>query len=284
MGENDNKIIDENNNQINPNANNWVNNEVWVNMNNIKDWLTETLWWEVPHIWMQPENIKTDSFVNDATSTIISSNWLNEQKQDLKVESSDPYDLPWISVNKSTTDTLDEKLPEILPEILPTNEPKNDTKPKDEVVTEELSNVLPAEKVLWIWVDTYDDKKNWISSKKLIWLVYFVIFVSILIWFYFYYNQNKNMDDNLESMSWELINWTWDNETNSSTVDESLDSKWAVNESWNTSASTTDKNETWWNDTTKASSWDSSKSEEAIINDFEDELDSLFDMIDKNDK
>ncbi|MDD3302115.1 MAG: hypothetical protein PHN31_01040 [Candidatus Gracilibacteria bacterium] len=309
MGENDNKIIDENNNQINPNANNGVNTEVGVNINNIKDGLTETLGGEVPHIGIQPENIKTDSFVSDATSTIINNNGVTpEQNQNLKVESSDPYDLPGISVppkqkigprldidseidikdgvtsaivnNIKNTDLLDEKLPE----VLPTNEPNIGEKPKeDNLVTEELSHVLPAEKVGSTGVDNSSDDKNH-YSKRLIGLVYLVIFVSIMIGLYFYYSQNKKTDENEKTLSGQIIDGTGLNNMDGDTVDESLDSKGVIDESGDTTTPLTDKNETGGNTETKVSSGDSSKSEEAIINDFEDELDSLFDMIDKNDK
>ena len=130
------------------------------------------------------------------------------------------------------------------------------------------------------------------STNKLTAVVYLVIFISILIWVYFYVTQNKDMLDKLldkdETSTWQIETLTWetDNTTTTNTDTESgilntententnLNEDLAPNKSEKDPISTTSTN----------SSWTSNQNDDAIIKDFENELDSLFNMIDENAK
>lgn len=124
------------------------------------------------------------------------------------------------------------------------------------------------------------------STNKLTAVIYLVIFVSILIWVYFYVKQNpdllKQITGNESSQTWETDTNTWEEniiDTNSWIVDdntnsENIDNSTLINEWTNSNKDPSN--------TSTSSSW--TATEEVIIEDFEKELDSLFDAIDENAK
>lgn len=153
-----------------------------------------------------------------------------------------------------------------------------------EVIEDNNTNNLEDTENLKVENNTYPN-----STNKLTAVVYLVIFISILIWVYFYVTQNKDMLDKLldkdETSTWQIETLTWetDNTTTTNTDTESgilntentdLNEDLAPNKSEKDPLSTTSTN----------SSWTSNQNEDAIIKDFENELDSLFNMIDENAK
>lgn len=159
----------------------------------------------------------------------------------------------------------------------------------DDTITEDFSSkVIPAEKI----GDTTSIKQAIESdnfAKKMTWVVYAIIFISILIWLYFYIHQNKKVRDDNPTI--ETITWVEDSSNTLSWTENinSLDT-----DSWTKDIETIDlwDSETWTKnekDPNFSTSWSSSiswswKSEQAIMDDFEKELDSLFDMVDENEK
>lgn len=136
-------------------------------------------------------------------------------------------------------------------------------------------------------VDNSDEKCSQ-NSKKMLNIIYLIIFLCIAIWIAFYINQNKsslikitNKENNtLEEMSigsWETDSVVIENSVNNSTWIDSTTEIWtSINTNSNISWSI---NSTW-----AIKTEEDKKNEEAIIKDFEKELDSLFDVIDQNAK
>lgn len=124
------------------------------------------------------------------------------------------------------------------------------------------------------------------STNKLTAVVYLVIFVSILIWVYFYVKQNPDILNQItgkeSTQTWETNTITWEEniiDTNSwiiedSTNIENVDNNTLINEWTNSNKDPSN--------TSTSSTW--TATEEVIIEDFEKELDSLFDAIDENAK
>lgn len=123
------------------------------------------------------------------------------------------------------------------------------------------------------------DNNKW--TKNILNVVYAIIVICVLIWVAFYINQNKipkiNSDIKETTQSWIV-----EDDTNLQTDKENINSSWDI-------GSKTDEDTT----TNTSSSWtisasgeiktdEEKKNEEAIIKDFEKELDSLFDVIDQN--
>ncbi len=124
------------------------------------------------------------------------------------------------------------------------------------------------------------------STRNLTSVVYLIIFISICIWLYFYVTQNKDLMDKIMwgTQTWETLITTWANVTNDEIIPENVN----LNNTWETII--TDKEETpktekdpintWWDKQSPTTD----KKDEAVIQDFEKELDSLFNMIDENAK
>lgn len=125
------------------------------------------------------------------------------------------------------------------------------------------------------------------NSKKILNIVYLIIFLCIAIWIAFYINQNKStlikVQNNEKTLSGETNLATWSlNVTSDNNTWTTSNSTWNITSTWETNLNT---NNSW----TISASWtvkteEDKKNEEAIIKDFEKELDSLFDVIDQNAK
>lgn len=129
------------------------------------------------------------------------------------------------------------------------------------------------------------------SANKLTSVIYLVIFISICIWLYFYITQNKDILNELlgkdKTNSWQIETLTWEVDNTTTTTDiesdnvntENIDNT-TVKENPNNINNEKDPSTS----TTTTVSWTTNKKEEVIIKDFENELDSLFNMIDENAK
>ncbi|NDK08976.1 hypothetical protein EOM39_07110 [Candidatus Gracilibacteria bacterium] len=149
-----------------------------------------------------------------------------------------------------------------------------------EVVEEEISDNEDTFK------DNNPENQYPSSTNKLTAVIYLVIFVSILIGVYFYVKQNpdllKQITGNESSQTGETDTNTGEEniiDTNSGIVDdntnsENIDNSTLINEGTNSNKDPS-------NTSTSSSG---TATEEVIIEDFEKELDSLFDAIDENAK
>lgn len=179
-------------------------------------------------------------------------------------------------------------------------EVKDTTNPEENVVQEENEADDGLVEVVNEEVEESDDNNENIpapvdaypsSASKLTWVIYLIIFISILIWVYFYVTQNNNEILNKilgkeNSETWQIETLTW--ETSTSTVSDIESDNISTGNIDNTDLiDNKDSNE---NDSSVSSSstgtvsWTWGKSEEVIIKDFEKELDSLFNVIDENAK
>jgi hypothetical protein len=131
------------------------------------------------------------------------------------------------------------------------------------------------------------------SANKLTSVVYLVIFISILIWVYFYVTQNKDILDKLtgkdNTNSWQIETITWETDntiTNTGIESDNVNTDDIENNNLkeNTDNINNEKDPSTSASTTINNSWASNQNEDAIIKDFENELDSLFNMIDENAK
>lgn len=168
------------------------------------------------------------------------------------------------------------------------NEVNDTTNPNEPVVEKEADNNLVEvvddndedDKEIEEYIEkSFSDSNNWYpsSTSKLTWVIYFIIFVSILIWVYFYVIQNKDIMDKImwkdDTQTWaEITTWETDNINLENTESGVLITDDSSSEKDPKTTTTTNTTST------------SSKSEEVIIKDFEKELDSLFNIIDENAK
>lgn len=150
-----------------------------------------------------------------------------------------------------------------------------------EVVEEEVNEVDES------YEDNNPNNQYPSSTNKLTTVIYLVIFVSILIWVYFYVKQNPDLLNQItgkeSTQTWETNTSTWEENiidstdtwiTNDNTNLENIDNNTLINEWANSNKDPSN--------TTTSSTW--TTTEEVIIEDFEKELDSLFDAIDENAK
>ncbi len=120
------------------------------------------------------------------------------------------------------------------------------------------------------------------STKNILNMIYLIIAICVLIWAGFYIKQNKipkieseineitndeNSEITIENNVNEISISTWiveDNTNSSTTIELNVANSWTLDSSW------------------EIKTEEDKKNEEAIIKDFEKELDSLFDVIDQN--